>query len=184
MPGVTGERSAHFPAIEKKYGQPMTYWFGLLKKLGRATYAEQIALLREGSGFSQAHANAVVMHHRGSTTSKRHSSYDAFLATLGNEHRALIEEIFTSITKKFPNLKLVIAWNQPMLKSGNDYVIGISPAKNHLTVGPWGDKVIERFTDDLAGFETNKKTFKVPLDWQVDPKLLQRIVQYRLDQLS
>jgi uncharacterized protein YdhG (YjbR/CyaY superfamily) len=123
------------------------------------------------------------MQHRGSTTSRRHSSYDDFLEVLGDEQRNLIDAIFVAIRKKFPDLELVIAWNQPMLKSGNDYVIGISPAKNHLTVGPWGDKVIERFDNDLADFETNKKTFKVPLDWRIDSKLLHRIVQYRLDEL-
>ena len=184
MPASTGDRSAHFPAIEKKHGQPMRFWFDLLSDLGDAKYAEQIALLREGHGFSQAHANAVVMQHRGSTSSRRHSSVEELLDSLGDQHALLTRQIFSAITKKYPKLESVVAWNQPMLKSGDDYVIGVSASKNHLTIGPWGNDVIAVFAEDLAGFETNKKTIKVPLDWKVNGALLCRLVKYRLDELD
>ena len=180
----SGDRSAYFPAIEKKFGQPMRHWFDILSQLGDAKYAEQIALLREGHGFSQAHANAVVMQHRGSTTSRRHSSVDDLLDSLGDQHARLTRQIFAAITKKYPKLEMVVAWNQPMLKSGSDYVIGVSVSKNHLTIGPWGNDVISVFANDLATYEANKKTFKVPLDWKVNGALLCRLVKYRLDELD
>ena len=183
MTDPAGERAKFFPAIEKKHGQPIRHWFTLLASLGEAKYVDQIALLREEHGFSQAHANAVVMHHRGSTSSRRHTDADAYFASIGAKQALLTRAIIDAITKKYPKLELVIAWNQPMLKSGNDYVIGISAAKNHLTIGPWGKEVISTFADDLADYETNKKTFKVPLDWRVDAKLLHRIVRLRLDEL-
>ena len=183
MTDPAGERAKFFPAIEKKHGQPIRHWFTLLASLGEAKYVDQIALLREDHGFSQAHANAVVMHHRGSTSSRRHAGTDDYFASIGAKQALLTRAIIDAITKKYPKLELVIAWNQPMLKSGNDYVIGISAAKNHLTIGPWGKEVISTFADDLADYETNKKTFKVPLDWRVDAKLLHRIVRLRLDEL-
>jgi len=65
MPAASGDRSVHFPAIEKKHGAPITKWIKLLEKLGDAKYPEQIAFLREKHGFSQAHANALVMYVRG-----------------------------------------------------------------------------------------------------------------------
>ena len=183
-----GERSRVFPTIEKKHGQPMKHWFTLLSKLGDAKlgdakYADQLALL-QSHGFSRAHANAVVMHHRGSTTSRRHDSVDDLLDSLGPEHRDLIRRIFAAIMKKHPRLELVVAWNQPMLKCGKDYVIGVSAAKNHLTIGPWGDQPMTVFADDLAGYDANKKSFRVPLDWKVDATLLNRLVKYRLDEIS
>jgi uncharacterized protein YdhG (YjbR/CyaY superfamily) len=60
----------------------------------------------------------------------------------------------------------------------------VSASKNHLTIGPWGTDVISEFGDELKGFETNKKTFKVPLDWKVDARLLCRLVEYRLAELA
>ena len=62
-------REAHFPAIEKKYGEKMAYWFKVMAKLEGKKYPEQIAHLRENYGFSQAHANALVMYSRGSESS-------------------------------------------------------------------------------------------------------------------
>ena len=59
MTSGSGDRSAHFPAIEKKHGKPVTFWLKELKSLGEAKYADQISFLRERHGFSQAHANAL-----------------------------------------------------------------------------------------------------------------------------
>jgi len=71
-----------------------------------------------------------------------------------------------------------------MLRSGKDYVIGVSASKKHLTIGPWGDDPMTAFAADLADYETNKKTFKVPLDWKVDATLLNRLVRHRLNEIT
>ena len=65
------QRASHFPAIEKKHGQPMSYWFGVMAELEARKYPEQMAYLQENHGFSRAHANALIMHSRGSTSSRR-----------------------------------------------------------------------------------------------------------------
>jgi hypothetical protein len=64
-------REAQFPAIEKRYGEKMAYWFKVMAKLEGRKYAEQVAHLKENYGFSQAHANALVMYSRGSESSQR-----------------------------------------------------------------------------------------------------------------
>jgi hypothetical protein len=64
-------REAHFPAIEKKYGEKMAYWFKVMAKLEGKKYPEQIAHLKESYGFSQAHANALVMFSRGSESASQ-----------------------------------------------------------------------------------------------------------------
>jgi len=82
VPARSGERSAHFSRIEKKHGKPVTYWLKQLASVRSGKYQDQIDLLRERHGFSREHANAVVMYHRGSTSSKRHADPKQFLATL------------------------------------------------------------------------------------------------------
>jgi len=47
------KRESHFPAIEKRYGEPMSYWFSQMKKVKEKKYPEQIAFLKENFGFSQ-----------------------------------------------------------------------------------------------------------------------------------
>ena len=183
MPAVSGDRSAHFPAIERKYGKPIAFWLKEVASLGaEAKYADQISLLRERHGFSQAHANAVVMSARGSSTSRRVDSPESFFAGLGGAREATARSIFAAISKKFPDLELVIAWNQPMLRRGKDYVFGLSAATNHLLLAPWGG-ISDTVMAKLGGLEVNKKTIRVPADWKVDAPLLHLMVKERLAQL-
>ena len=88
--------------------------------------------------------------------------------------------MFSAITKKYPELKLVIAWNQPMLTFGKHYVFGVSAAKKHISFAPWSTDVIEKFNAKLKDYDVKKKTISVSNDWKVDEKLLQAMVKARL----
>ena len=142
-------------------------------------YPEQIAHLRENYGFSQAHANALVMYSRGSKSSKRFTSPTKYFQSLEPTEAKTVKAIFSAITKKFPDLKLVIAWNQPMLTFGKHYVFGLSVSKNHISIAPWSTDVIEKFTPKLKDYDVTKKRIAVPSDWKVDEKLLQAMVKAR-----
>ena len=183
MATQSGDRSAFFPAIEKKYGQPMSYWFTRLKDLGEDKYPAQIAYLREEHGFSQAHANAVVMSHRGSSTSKRFTTLTSYLEPHDAVKKKTVKAIFKAIQSQYPEMKVVIAWNHPMLKLGEDYILGVSVLKNHLLIGPWGDGIIAKFAPKLTEYKVNKKTIQVPVDWDVDAKLLVASAKTRVAQL-
>ena len=180
MPTNDGDRSQFFPAIEKKHGLPVSHWLSELSELGEAKYPEQIAYLRENHGFSQAHANAVVMHFRGSTTSKRFSTPKQYFAQLDPQKKKTAELIFSTIMEKYPKLELVIAWNQPMLRMDGKYVFGLSASKNHLTLNPFSSDVLDVMSSKLSGYTVNKKTFIVPVDWKVDASLLRAMVKARL----
>lgn len=183
MSAASGDRSKFFPAIEKKHGKPIAHWFKVLKDLGDAKYPEQIALLRERYEFSQAHANAVVMYHRGSKSSKRHDDPTAYFKTLQPEHAKLAKSIFSAIQAKFSQLELVIAWNQPMLKLGDQYVFGLSAAKSHLLINPFSKDVLSEMSDRLKNLEVSKHTIRIPLNWKVNSSLLHSMVRLRIKEL-
>lgn len=179
-----GDRTKFFPAIEKKHGESISLWIDRLHDLGDAKYPEQIAFLRENHAFSQAHANALVMYVRGSTTSKKFTKPADYFKTLDPAIAKKIKEVFASITSTYSDLELVMAWNQPMLKIDGQYILGISVSKNHLTIGPFNKDFVKTFAKKLEKYESNKKTFKVPLDWKVDGALMRAIVKDRLAELS
>ena len=184
MADSTGDRSKYFPAIERKHGQPIQHWFDLLADHGDARYDEQMALLREGHGFSQAHANAVVMTHRGSTTTRRFPDPDSYFASLDAVKAATARAIFAAIQDRVDGLELVTAWNQPMLRNEAGYVFALTAATAHLTLSPLSAAVMATFAGRLGGLKANKKTFIVPPDWEVDAALLQAMVEARLAELG
>ena len=177
-------REAHFPAIEKRYGEKMSYWFKIMKEIKDEKYPQQVAFLRENYGFSQAHANALVMYSRGSTSSKRYETPAEFYKTVDSKQATTMRKIFKVIQTKYPKTELVIAWNQPMLKLGNDYIFGVSAAKNHILMAPWSTDVLNAFRDQMQHLTLNKKTIGIPNDWKVEEKLILAMVKARISEIK
>ena len=162
----------------------MSYWFSVMKELDGQKYPEQMAYLMENHGFSRAHANALVLYSRGNTSSQRFTTLDQYLKEFDAPKKAKAKEIFKVITDKYVKAKVVIAWNKPMVKYGEDYIFGLTVHKNHLLLAPWSTDVLEEFLERLEDYEVQKKTFKVPLDWKVDKKLLLDMVKMRIAELK
>jgi uncharacterized protein len=181
---ATGDRSQFFPAIEKKHGRPASHWIDLVGAMDGAKYDEQMEVLQAGHGFSRTHANAIVMTARGSTTSRRVDTPDAYFASIDPALADLSKRIFASIRKSHRGLELVIAWNQPMLRIDGAYVFSVSAAKNHLTASPCSGPVMAEFAYRLAGLTVNKKTFRIPPDWKIDDALLRDMVSARLAEIA
>ena len=179
-----GSREAHFPRIEKRYGEPMSYWFAVMKKISSKKYPEQIAYLKENFGFSQAHANALVMYSRGSTSSRRFEKPSDYYKTLTPTQAKTARSIFKVLMTKYPSLELVIAWNQPMLKYGDAYVFGLTATKRYLLIAPWSQDVLKKFMPRLNELDVNKKTIAIPSDWSIDGKLLCDMVKARMKEVK
>ena len=158
----------------------MKYWFAVMAKVTDKKYPEQIAHLRENYGFSQAHANALVMYSRGSTTAKRFDTPAQYFKTIDPKQAKTARAILKTITTKYPELELVIAWNQPMLRLDTKYVFGITVAKNHILMSPWSTDVLAKFAPKMKDLDVKKKTIGVPNDWEVDTKLILAMVKARL----
>jgi uncharacterized protein YdhG (YjbR/CyaY superfamily) len=114
----------------------------------------------------------------------RFTSLNDYLASLDVVKATTLHAVVDAITGYFPNLTVKIAWNVPQVHRGKDYVFGMSAAKNHLTLAPWGTGTLEPFRARLADYVVNKATFQVPVDWNVDAYLLRDMVAARLAELD
>ena len=177
------DRSSYFPAIEKKYGQPMSYWFEQMERVSGEKYPDQIAFLKENWGFSQAHANALVMYCRGSKSAHRVTTVEEYLAPFDATKQKTVRAILKAITSKYRKAETVIAWNQPMVRLDGQYVFGVMVQKNYILIAPWGG-VLEEFRPRLTEYKLNKKTMQVPADWKVDVQLLRDMVAARVAESS
>jgi hypothetical protein len=55
--------ASYFPAIEQKYGHPVSHWLALLKQQGEQKHMQLVAWLKTEHGMGHGHANALVAHH-------------------------------------------------------------------------------------------------------------------------
>ena len=177
---VNKSRSSVFPSIEKRYGEKMTHWFAIMEKLEGRKYAEQIAHLKENYGFSQAHANALVMFSRGSKSSRRFATHADFYKSVTPQQAKTIKAIFKAITTKYPELELVIAWNTPMAKIDKHYIFDASASTKHVLIAPWDQDVLKKFAPKFKEGTALKKTIQLPNDWEVDAKLIQALIKASL----
>ena len=184
MAATSGDRTAQFPLIERRYGHPVPFWLERLAELDDSRYAAQMAYLQEEHGFSRAHANTVVMYARGSASTRRFADPEAYFASITPTQAATARAIFAAIQKRFTDLELVIAWNQPMLRRGSKYVFGLAAASEHMLLMPWGERVLEVAAPHLGGLTVKKKTIQIPSDWKVDATLLAAMVAERLRQID
>ena len=151
-----------------------------MKEIKDEKYPQQIAYLRENYGFSQAHANALVMYSRGSTSAKRFETPADYYKTVDAKQATTMRKIFKMIQTKYPKTELVIAWNQPMLKLGNDYIFGVTATKKHILMAPWSTDVLATFAGHLEHLDLKKKTIGIPNDWKVEEKLILDMVKARI----
>lgn len=162
----------------------MSYWFHLLERFPDKKYQEMFDFLTEGYGFSRAHANALVQFTRGSTSSKRHNSFDAYYKTVDATQQKTIKSIYKVIQTKYPKMEQAIAWNKPMLKLGDDYIFSVMATKGYLLMATFEADFIERHAAILKNYKTNLKTIQIPNDWKVDSKLLLALVDGRLAEIN
>ena len=181
---LDSSRESHFPAIEKKYGEKMAYWFKVMAKLEGKKYPEQIAHLKENFGFSQSHANALVMYSRGSLSSQRFATPAHYYKSIDPQQAKTIKAIFKAIKEKHPSLELVIAWNKPMLKKDTHYIFGVGTSSKHVLIAPWNHDVLLAFAPNFPAKNVLKKMIQVPNDWEVDAKVLQDIIKASLKALK
>jgi uncharacterized protein YdhG (YjbR/CyaY superfamily) len=123
------------------------------------------------------------MFTRGSKSSKRFNTLEQYLEPFDSVKKKTVKAIFKAIKTKYPKMEIVIAWNQPMLKLGDDYIFGVTVLKNHILMAPWSKDVIAEFEDRLVDFKVNKKTIQIPVDWKVNAKLLQDMARARVKEL-
>ncbi|MFG6149331.1 iron chaperone [Halobacillus sp. B23F22_1] len=98
------------------------------------------------------------------------------------DNRERLQEVFTWVAERFPNLETVIKWNTPMFTDHGTFIIGIDAAKHHMSCAPEG-AAMSRFAEDIAraGYSSTKGLFRIRWNQTVDYKLLEKIIEFNIE---
>lgn len=103
--------------------------------------------------------------------------------SLASERLQIINNLKKIILKEAPEAIETFSYGMPVFKYRGKYLIGVGAFKNHISLFP-GSEVVEAFEKDLINFKTSKGTIQIPLDYKLPNSLLNKIIRYRIDNIS
>ena len=109
--------------------------------------------------------------------SPRFNSVEDYLTSVDATKERTLRSVIDLILAEFPELESKISWNVPTIHRNGKYVAGICAYKDHLTFSPWSPRVIEDFKARLGKFVVWKNCFQIPVDWEIDRKLLKDLAR-------
>ena len=108
------------------------------------------------------------------------SSLEEFYLSLPQDQQLATRRFVDFISTNFPDLELVLAWNQPMFKSGKNYIVGFMPTKKHINLLTLTDDAVTRFSAELKGYRHGSRSIALPFDWRIDAELISKIITFQL----
>jgi uncharacterized protein YdhG (YjbR/CyaY superfamily) len=107
------------------------------------------------------------------------NSVDEYIASQPEAVQAVLKRVRSAIRKAVPGAEEVISYQIPAYKLPSGSVLYFAGWKQHYSLYPATDQVIEAFEDDLAPYTVNKGTIRFPLSQPVPVKLIERIAKFR-----
>lgn len=99
-----------------------------------------------------------------------------------NQQLEKVKTILSTIEETFPNLELVIKWNQPMFITHGTFIIAISYSKKHISIAP-EQAALSEFEEEFTqkGYKRTKEYLLYPWDIQHDLELIKKIVAFNIE---
>ena len=112
------------------------------------------------------------------TTSKKFTTTDEYLASQPPHARALLKELRATIKKAAPDAEEKISYNMPAFKLYG-MLVWYAAFKEHIGLYPRASG-IEAFKKELSVYKSAKGSVQFPIDKPLPLSLVSRIVKYRV----
>src|SRR5262245_52498232 len=106
-------------------------------------------------------------------------SVDQYIASQPDAVQTVLSRVRIAIRKALPDAEEMISYNIPTYKLHGAAVLYFAGWKKHYSLYPVTDHLKRGFKDDLAGYEIEKGTMRLPLGEPVPVKLIARIARFR-----
>jgi uncharacterized protein YdhG (YjbR/CyaY superfamily) len=111
------------------------------------------------------------------------STIDAYIALQPPATQVVLERVRSAIGKAVPDAEECISYQIPAFKLDGRILLYFAGWKEHYSVYPAGDAMVEAFDGELDTYRVSKGTLKFSLSKAVPVKLIGRVAKFRAQQI-
>ena len=108
------------------------------------------------------------------------TSVEDYLAALPDERRAAMEELRQTIKAAAPEAAESISYQMPAFKTHGQFLVSYAAFKNHYSLFPASETVVEALGAELTPYLSGKGTIRFPADNPVPAAVVAKVVKVRL----
>jgi uncharacterized protein YdhG (YjbR/CyaY superfamily) len=109
-------------------------------------------------------------------------SVDEYLAAQTEAARPVLERVRGIIRKAVPGVEEVISYQLPTFKLNGTYLIYLAGFKQHYSLYPVTEGLLEALKDEIDPYLAGKGTMRFPLSEPVPARLIERIAKTRAEE--
>ncbi len=109
---------------------------------------------------------------------------EQYLSALPAESRAALESLRETIRAAAPEATETISYGIPTFKHNGRPLVSYGGFKNHCSLFPMSNKVIEAFAEELEPFRTAKGTLQFQTDDPLPAELVTKLVEARIEEIE
>ncbi len=110
------------------------------------------------------------------------TSVDDYLAALPEESRAALEKLRKTIKAAAPEATETISYQMPAFKDHGRFLVSYAAFKDHCSLFPASEAVIEALGEELKPYFTGKGTIRFLPDKPLPAALVKKIVKVRIEE--
>lgn len=112
------------------------------------------------------------------------SVIDTYLQDIPSAQRAALERIRVIVKQMVPDAEEVISYGMPTFKHNGKPLLHIAAFKDHMSIFPTGDPMVDTIGDELKKFRTSKGTLQFTEDAPIPETVIKQIIAVRLSSIA
>lgn len=110
----------------------------------------------------------------------KHETVDAYMASLADDRRPVMEQLRATIRAAAPTATEAISYNMPAFRLNGRFFVSYEAFKRHYSLFPWTDAMLDELGDEVRPYAVGKGTLRFPADAPIPLDLVTRIILVRL----
>lgn len=109
---------------------------------------------------------------------------DEYLKNVAPPQKVVLDKVRKIVRQIVPDAEEVIGYGVPAFKYTKQPLIYMAAFKNHMSIYPAYDTMIDAIGEELGKFRTGKGTFQFTATNSMPDSIIQKIIHFRLAEIS